>query len=264
MGIFPPVKEDEPEDGLTNKVAVLIVNYNMPERAGALYRHIAKTVKWPHEVILIDNGSDLTEPSQFTNLWLPENRQTTGGWLAGLRFADSLDDDFFAYWFLITSAEFPPGDADPLAPLASLLVNLPQAVGVHPALTEDSTTAWTHLIARGVNELRRTWMIDNIASLYRAEWFNDIGRFDPDLKYAWGIDLETCWLARHDHRSLWVHEGSRIKKVTNVGYDMGRMNMSASQREQLAGNNMADVLSKRYGNDWWDRMLNENVEDEWR
>lgn len=248
-----------------HKAAILIVNYNMPERTNALVERVSRYVRWPHELIVIDNGSDLVSPSKHTNLWLPENRQTTGGWLAGLRFADSLDDDFFAYWFLITSAEFPPGNNDPLSPMAQWLVDEPDAVGVHPALTDDSTTAWTHLISRnGSNEPRRTWMIDNIASLYRADWFDENGRFDPALKYAWGIDLETCFKARQQGRSLWVDERSRIKKVTNIGYDLGRMNMSASNREQLAGNNMAEVLSDRYGANWWERMLNEEVSDAWR
>jgi hypothetical protein len=84
------------------------------------------------------------------------------------------------------------------------------------------------------------------------------------LKYAWGIDLETCFKARQQGRSLWVDERSWIKKVTNIGYDMGRMNMGASQREQLAGANMAEVLSGRYGPNWWDRMLNEGVNNDWR
>jgi hypothetical protein len=107
-------------------------------------------------------------------------------------------------------------------------------------------------------------MIDNIASLYRADWFDEIGRFDPELKYAWGIDLETSFKARNQGRSLWVDERSWIKKVTNIGYDLGRMKMSATNREQLAGQNMAEVLSGRYGPNWWERMLNERVSDEWR
>ena len=248
-----------------HKVAILIVNYNMPERTNALVEHVSCCVKWPHALVVIDNGSDLVSPSKYTNLWLPENRQTTGGWLAGLRFADSLDDDFFAYWFLITSAEFPDGDRDPLSPMAQWLVDEPDAVGVHPALTEDSTTAWTHLISQNGNmKPRRTWMIDNIASLWRADWFNKNDRFDPELKYAWGIDLETCFKARQQGRSLWVDERSLIKKVTNIGYLMERMHMKADTRGQLAGQNMADVLSERYGANWWDRMLKEDVNDEWR
>ncbi len=247
------------------KVAIFIVNFNMPERTDALVGHIMDTVKWPHELFVVDNGSDLCPPSKYTNVTLEQNQQTTGGWLAGLEEADKRDHDWMAYWFLITSAEFLQGISDPLAPMVELLVEDAEAVGVHPALTADSTTHWTHLVSRnGKLKPRRTWMIDNIASLYRADWFDENDRFDPDLKYAWGIDLETSLKARQQGRSLWVDERSWIKKVTNVGYDMGRMNMSASNREQLAGQNMAEVLSGRYGANWWDRMLNEEVSNAWR
>ena len=247
------------------KVAIFIVSYNMPERADALAGCIQQRVEWPYELFVIDNGSDICPPSRYTNVFLENNVQTTGGWLAGLEEADKHGEDWLAYWFLITSAEFLYGIRDPLKPMADLLVADDEAVGVHPALTSDSTTAWTHLISRdGKLKPRRTWMIENIASLWRADWSDENGRFDPALKYAWGIDLETCFKARTQGHSLWVDERSWIKKVTNIGYDMDRMNMSASNREQLAGANMAAVLSGRYGPNWWDRMLNEEVSNAWR
>jgi hypothetical protein len=157
----------------------------MPERADALAGRILETVKWPYELFVIDNGSDLCLPAVNTNVFLSENVQTTGGWLAGLEEADKRGENWLAYWFLITSAEFLYGISDPLAPMAGLLEKDTEAVGVHPALTADSTTAWKHLISRnGKLSPRRTWMIDNIASLWRADWFDDNGRFDPALKYA--------------------------------------------------------------------------------
>jgi hypothetical protein len=247
---------------MNNPVAVFIVNFNMVERCDALVESIQARVKWPHDICVIDNGSDLTEPSQYTMIYLPENVQTTGGWLAGLESIGHID--YLAYWFLITSAEFPPGDDDMLAPMAELFLKWNGAVGVHPALTADSTTSWEHMKERGGNEPRRTWMIDNIASLYRADWFDRNGRFDPALRYAWGIDLEMSLKARRQGHSLWIHEGSRVKKVTNIGYSMNRMSMSAGRREQLAGDNMREVLSSRYGPYWWQIMNGAHVEPAWR
>ncbi len=244
-----------------NRIAILITNYNMPERANALVEAIRQRVKWPHDLILVDNGSDLEPPSLYTTLRLANNIQTTGGWLKGLDYAGQLalehGEPYLAYWFLITSAEFLPGGGDPLAPLAELLLNDPNAVGVHPALAPDSTTNWEHLVAQGGDQPRRAWMIDNIASLYRADWFDSIGRFDPALTFAHGIDLETCWKARREGRSLWVHEGSQVKKISNIGYTMNRMNMTASDRVRLAKENMDAVLGQRYGADYWERLMNE-------
>jgi len=240
------------------KIAVFIVNFNMPERADSLYGHITKYAKWPHEIFMIDNGSDLVAPSQHTNVGIETNLQTTGGWNAGLDAAGR-NGNWLAYWFLITSAEF-KSDRDPLTPMVVALLKCPELVGIHPALTQDSTTAWNHLKARGGDGVRRTWMIDNIASLWRADWFEANGGFDPDLKYGWGIDLELSYKARQQNKWMWIHEGVRVEKVTNIGYTMNRMGMSADERVRLAGANMAEVLSTKYGSNWDRKMRSDYVE----
>lgn len=244
---------------MADRVAAIITNYNMPERTDALVKYIKKRVKdIPVDVIVVDNASDLVEPSKYTTVYLKRNIQTTGGWLAGL---DSLVRPYFAYWFLITSAEFTRESFDPLTPMVAKLKEDSNAVGVHNALTKDSTTAWKNLIHRDPFGWRRTWMIDNISSLYRADWFERIGRFDPCLIYGWGIDLETSYEARRQGRSLWVSEDTRVKKVTDIGYTMGRMNMDMEKRKVMARENMNEVFTARYGAGWRDLMYGEGVDD---
>jgi hypothetical protein len=194
---------------------------------------------------------------------IERNVQTTNGWLRGLQAADESGAKYLAYMFLITSAEF-VGVDDPVTPMAYWLIDHPAAVGIHPALTPDSTTSWTHLITRGGKQPRQTWMIDNICSMYRADWFDRIGRFDARMMYAWGIDLETCYIARVQKRSLWVDERVRVKKITDIGYTMDRMNMSADERRQKAGANMREVLFAKYGPDYWQKMTESMVTDDLR
>ena len=244
---------------MTDKIAAIITNYNMPERTDALVKYIKRHVKNTLvDVVVVDNGSDLVKPSKYTIVKLKNNIQTTGGWLAGL---DVLQDDYLAYWFMITSTEFTAESYDPLTPMVAKLKDDSNAVGVHNALTKDSTTAWKHLITRGGIGCRPTWMIDNISSLYRADWFDEIGRFDPDLIYGWGIDLETSWLARTQGRSLWVCEDAKVKKVTDIGYAMSRMNMTAEKRRSLAGLNMLDVFRHKYGVMGYNNVMNEYIQD---
>lgn len=199
-------------------------------------------------------------PSKFTSVKLLENIQTTGGWLEGIRQAKK-KPGWFAYWFLITSAEFIE-DRDPLTPLAILLGEDPEAVGIHPALSEDSSSDWPHLFDRGSGAPRRTWHIDNIASLYRADWFDQVGGFDPRMSYAWGIDLDLSWKARRLQRHLWIHEGVRIRKTTDIGYQLGRMRMSAAARRRKASAEMQRVLRSEYGPNAWERMTGEFVTEE--
>lgn len=246
-----------------SSTAIIIVNYNMPERTDALCEEINKRVKSDYRLVVVDNGSDIVNPSRFTGLSLEKNVQTTGGWLAGLDHADTLGK-FDYYWFLITSTEFTSDVYDILTPMVEFMDANKEAVGIHPALTGDSTTHWAHMITRGGDEPRRTWMIDNIASLYRADWFNSIGRFDRDMTYAWGIDLETCYKARVQNRSLWIDERVRVKKVTNIGYTMDRMNMSAGDRSMRASQNMTEVLQRKHGSNFWQLMTEHEVKPEWK
>jgi len=247
-----------------NKVAIIIVNYNMPERADALANHIKANVRHENDIILVDNGSDIAPPAKNTSVALKWNVQTTNGWLAGLNYADALagfrDEPYSFYWFLITSAEF-VNKTDVLSPMVEFLHFNPSAVGIHPALTKDTTTYWKHMITRDQLEPRETWMIDNIASLYRADWFDSVGRFDRRMIYGWGVDLETCYKAREQGRTLWIDERVRMKKVTDIGYAMDRMNMGANERRNKAGMNMGEILYYKYGAHWHDMMYKDGIDD---
>jgi len=214
----------------------------MPERTDALVEHILKYEDC--DVVVVDNGSDICPPSKYTTMKLNRNIQTTGGWLEGLKQAHGSD----FYWILGTSAEFigvPVLDA-----MLKCMKLYSHCVGVHPALTKSSTTSWEHLKTIGMNGYRQVWMIDNIAALWRAKWFDSVGGFDPRFTYAWGPDLELAYLARQDDRTLYVSEPAGVKKVTDIGYKMNRMGMDAEQRRHLARTNMREVMTNKYGPDW--------------
>lgn len=237
-------------------IAVIIVNYNMPEMTDKIVNHINRHMLWPHDLFVVDNGSDSAPPSKHSNVFIDENVQTTGGWLAGLRAASFRNTKYFAYWLIATSAEF-IGTGDALTPLALKLVKDKNAVIVHPVLTPDSDTAWGYMKAQGGDQPRQVHHTDHIAMLVRADWFNGIGRLDPSLYLAHGTCLETCYKARRDGRSIWMHEGATIRKHQDIGYTMNRMGMTAEERRQAARLNMDDVLIPRYGPDYWQRLQNE-------
>lgn len=251
-----------------SRVALILTNYNMPERTNALVEYIRDNCMWPVDYYVVDNASDLINESKYTSLSLAVNRQTCGGWLAGLNNAREWVElmklpPYFAYWIMITSAEFLPGSGDVLSCMCNFLLENPDAVAIHPALTRDSTTTWAQMITIGGLEPRRTFMVDNIAALYRADWFDSIGWFDPELTYAWGVDLESCWKARSQGKSIWIDERVRVKKVTDIGYKMERMNMSADSRFKLAADEAQRVLSNRYGGDFLNKLRYEYTEDKW-
>ncbi len=251
-----------------DRVAVILTNYNMPEATDTIIQHVIDNVKWPVDLFVIDNGSDIAQPSKWSVLCLPNNVQTTRGWDAGFRLsdiiADSYGSSYFAYWIMITSLKFLPESGDVLTPMANVLKGNAGAAGVHASLDKKSTTAWDHLKNRGTGGPRRAWALDNICTLWRADWFNSIGRFDTTMTYAWGVDLEACHLARKQNRGLYVHDGVVVHKETDIGYRMNRMGENAEERRENAGAQMDRILGEKYGEDWNWKMREQYVEDEWR
>lgn len=234
-----------------NKVAIFIVNYNMNERADKIIETLNKTVKHPHDIYLIDNGSNKMEPSKHTTIRLTKNVQTTNGWLMGLHYADAIETvqkfKYFAYCFIITSTELVEMEKDIIGTMVKTMKNDENVVGVHPSLTDDSTTWWTNMKNRESADKDQVYFIDNICSCYRASWFNKIGRFDANFTYAWGIDIETGYSAWKDKKKIILDHNIMVRKITNIGYTMDRMNMKATERHQNATKELTDVFTKKYG-----------------
>jgi hypothetical protein len=233
-----------------NKTAIVICSYNMPERTDKLVEHIHKTVKRPYDLLVVDNGSDLVPPSQYTNVPIPENVQTTNGFLAGLEHADMLDN-YFAYWTIITSAAFiEEDDRDPLDELLSVLENDPLAFAVQPSIMFETDEAWAKWLRPRKDRPRRIWGIDYISTLFRAEYLNQIGRFRKELTMMWGVPGECNWKARKNGWHIYVHDGYSMLKETNIGYTMDRMNMTAEDRSRLASEESDEILTPIYGENY--------------
>ena len=226
-------------------VAFILPNYNMPERTDALVQRLMDTVEGEYvDYFIVDNGSDLKPPAFWTSIHLPKNRQTMGGWLAGWDLA-RWDTKYDAYIFAITSAELMQSTDDIIQPLLDLMYSTDDIVGVHPMLTQDSTTAWNHMKTGG-----EAWMIDNIFAMYRADWFDAQGGFDPRMVYGWGPDLEMAHFARQTNKRLMICDKVQVRKITDIGYTMNRMNMTAETRSTKARANMEKIFEKRYGKSW--------------
>jgi hypothetical protein len=91
--------------------------------------------------------------------------------------------------------------------------------------------------------------------MYRADWFDFHGGFDPRFIYAWGPDLEMSYLARTEHKDILINEQVQVGKDTDIGYKMERMNMKASERQIKATQNMCGVMLEKYGHGWREKMF---------
>jgi len=244
-----------------DKTAIIICNYNMPERTDALCEHILSTVNEPYDLIVVDNGSDLVEPSKHTTLVIPENKQTGGGFWEGIEYADSLGK-YKYYWLMITSAEFYSNDLrDPLKPLIEVLDSDDLAFCVQPSIKFVSNEAWSRWLEPRKRPLpRRVWGVDYISTLFRAEYFHNIGGFRKELPMMWGAIGECNYKARKAGYHLYVHDGYTMRKITNIGYTMERMNMSSTDRKNLATKQADGVLIPIYGKNYRDKFRYDCIE----
>jgi len=234
------------------KAAVILTNYNMPERSDMLVEALANRCDpEKYDFILVDNASDSQPPSKYSTILLDHNVQTMGGWLAGYELVKGKYD---AYVFTITSAELDQQGNDIISELLTTLSLWKDSVMVSPALTPASTTTWEHMKYSGHNKERRVEMLDNIFCMYRADWFDSHGGFDPRFIYAWGPDLEMSYLARSEGKDILINEYVQIGKDTDIGYTMDRMNMKAGERQIKATQNMANIMFQKYGYKWRNKM----------
>jgi len=240
----------------TKKTAIVICNYNMPERTDALCRRIIRTVKQLYQLFVVDNGSDLVPPSEYTNVYIEENCQTTGGFLAGINVARKLEFDY--YWLIITSTAFMDDERDPLGMLLPLMDD--DVYAVSPAVIFNDS-AWSQWMSpRTPPTVRRVWGVDYLCALIDAKKYHEIGGLRPELTMMWGNIGECNWKARQKGWKILVNDNYVVEKETNIGYTMDRMNMTAKDRGRLATEQCENILAPIYGEDFRDKFRFEYTE----
>ena len=147
---------------------------------------------------------------------------------------------------------------DPLAELLPIFESDPNAYCVQPSIIFDSANdAWHRWLHPRQGKFRKIWGVDYISTVFRAEYLNKIGRFRKELIYMWGVPGECNWKARKNGWNVYVADHYSMKKHTNIGYTMNRMNMEAQTRRELASANSDEILIPIYGENYRERFYNE-------
>lgn len=244
-----------------DKVAICICNYRMGEQCDYLVEHIEKTTTTPHDFYIIDMVDDPTPPffrSKYATTILNENLQMGGGLNFAVQKAHQSGNKYKAYWFITTSMSF-TDNYDFLPHLVQRLYDEPSAVIVSPALTTQSGTAWTNMKTKGGSGWRQTHGLDALATLYWADWFDEQGGYNPDLKMNWGGDMELSWKARSQGKTIWILEPARMHKIESLAYKIGRWNFTPQERNEKASAEMHRVLSAQYGENFIEKLMWECV-----
>lgn len=253
------------------KVAVVMLNYNMPEIIEHNVR-VLKTSDVPMDIIVVENGSDeewmfVPDDEDIHMVYLDYNLRATHGYRMGLAYVKSLealnDEKYFAYFIMTTTGQLLNDGVDPLRALYDYLQEDENAVIIQAAHDDESIGFWEHLRNRGTGLPRRTWMMEHSCALFRADWFDEVDWLDPRL-HIHGTDLYYSWQARRDGRGIYVHEGLEMHRHNNNMFELGRAPESdPSERTRLARASMEKSLSEELGQQWEQRLMQEFLEEEW-
>lgn len=211
------------------ETSVIIVNYNMPERTDALVSFVRSHTVQDFELVVVDNGSDLVSPSQYTTVWIPKNRDTLGGWNSGLVFSSGE-----AVLFLSTSMQFEETDKDILLELTGYLQNT----------TVAAMPKWT-----GAASITHQQKTVNPFALWNRKWLK---KHMPDhrLTTGWGSDFELDYFIRQDRKRFAICDTVKVKISEGVTYEQRRGGMTIDERRKQAREQMYKVLTEKYGDDW--------------
>ena len=239
-----------------NKVAIIIVNYNTKQKIDEIIKNIKETVKYSHDIILVDNGSDVLERSEHSTIILKDNIELTNGWLVGVKYANSLEiinnEKYFAYCFASSRTEFVEKNKDIVEIMVNKLKQDSNIVGIHPSLTADSKTNYKNMIniKDGINQ--ELFFIENIFSCYTANWFN-INSFYKELKYDVGNDINLGYVASLDNKKIILDNTIFVK--SNSFYSNTKENLSEDELK----NNMKEIFKNKYGK-IYDIVISKKIE----
>lgn len=233
---------------LNERIAIIISNYNMPEAANNLYDILDRT-RIPHDIITIDNNSKNHQIPTHTTIALKQNIRQCNAWLYALNYADVLERlnkfNYFAYVFCTTAAIIQTTH-DIIEPLIEMMYSIPDAAITHPALIGSP---WP-LMAKRNTGWREVGFVEFVVGAYRADWFNKVGRFNGKFRYNHGIDLDISYKARRDKMKQLLCDDIVITKDHDAGYKTGRYLMSVHERNEICAQEMNDVFTSEYGNNW--------------
>lgn len=221
-------------------ISIVVINYNMPEATDRHVEFIRSHTNIEHELIVVDNGSDLMPPSQYTNVWIPKNKDTLGGWYSGLNF--SRGD---AVWFLSTSTVFIDTNKDILFEMSSLL----KGDTVCVCSNWQGARAVTHLQHGTFSDEPHPIKFIGPMAMWDRRWLKH-NLPDPRLSTGWGTDFEMSYFLRQSNKNAVICPSVKMEVKEGIMYEMKRGHSTLDARRIYARKQMYDVLSEKYGENW--------------
>ena len=172
------------------KTLAIILNHNLPENTDALYTSLAPWQGELYDLKVMDNASEPSLQSQYTDIFLPENIYWGGA--LNKAFTLVLDDPVYdSLLFLNNDIEL--NGENFVVRLREALFQNDLAI-VTPCMAGQANP-WRQMMNWATTGIRCVPWIDNQAPLFHRKIIESIRQFDDRLIYGWGQELvchEVC------------------------------------------------------------------------
>lgn len=233
---------------------IAILSYNMPHLTDSLYAQMKELVKIPCEIVVFDNGSDDGKAAVSTTHSRPDNTRLTGGLNSILQIVRGVDNVWLCTNDIVIESKI-----DPLASMLAKIETEPSIGIIHPSLilpVPNYAYAW--MIKEpfapdrtGVTKGHK--MVDLICPVYTKATLDAMDwQFDPRWSHGWGIDYDSCLIARNVGLDVAVDFDLLVRHHTSVTYDSGNDHEFKNRHEYYnkAMEVFSQGMSDKYGHDW--------------
>lgn len=230
------------------KIAVLIASRNRPDLVEALTQQLARSMTLPHDVYVVECGTDRDKLSPHSNLWYadPEFRGKCFGHNLALQAAQ-IAGRYDYYFVLMNDVVFEPG-VDPARALIDQLEREPRMALLSPT---DVDGGYPGAERRGRDGWRAVTTCDYLGFMLRASAVDEVGFLNPEFKYCWGAIHELSyklyshgWFVAYSDEVTYKHLGG-----STYG-QKGTQTISREEYQQRAKRFAFDYFRRHYGDNW--------------
>ena len=229
----------------SNKIAIIIVNQNMPKETEDIINYIKAEVKLNYDIIVVDNNSQEGNTVKINStIKLNSTVNITAAWITGLNHCDILEATtkvpYFGYCFTSCKAKIITKEKSDnfLTSTYNIMKNDISVVGAHPALTINSDPTFTYMKIDSDKSVESINNIDNIFSFYRASWFNKAGRFSLKLMYTRGIGIELGYIADIERKLILLDNRYQVEYTKKHDHETSRTDIVDYFQEKYGLNYM--------------------------
>ena len=260
-----------------NRMAVIMVNYNMDHVIRQNINYLHRAVKYPFDIFIVDQSSDdkwrfkAKENENIIQANLNYNFRAPLAYNMCLKLADSYAEwnqtpEYKYYLVCATSGLMDPEgnkEEDIYTPCIEFLEENEDAVMIQPAYQAESQAMNAHIFNTGSVKPRKVMHFEYLLSVFRGDWLREQNGWNTAMLIH-GQDLWFSYLARMEGKTMWVHEGFEIKKEEHNSYNSGRMSDNPGSRSANAMETLIPFGQTMLGPDWWNRIWTDYAEPGWR